>query len=619
MDGMTQQALELRYPDKKVWAEWYQLFSCRNKSELENMAAPLRLLLRDKNVTAIDEEGNRRVPTEVSSFLNCKGNVRKDVLMDFLCFMLGDVHNFSHYINNLSEADRKVWETALLQFYVNVDEIHRLTGVHWFPKGKDGFCRHYYAPSEISDKLAWFSLVEGKGPNLEGRWFWRRDVYCRLIENLHASLLPLFFPEACDVKKQLLDELPAEASLRTFSGEADMLLCFSSLNGLYETRQLDFPKTKFSQSALRKLAQAVSLREFFPQHKVKEMALFRCSIVMNLYVAVRASEDLPERAEEALKELFNRIMYYPSILVPVLLPHVTGLRKNELYESYGTQLGFALLSLLEALPRNKWISATGIHFKLMQAAIHYAPLFPAYVFDRMEVYNEKLQHVVFLDRLYRELSVPFINGLLFAMAAFGLLDVAYSEEEKADAVSYVDSLAYVRLTPLGAFVLGLTREYTPADAGPDQESLFELDGQHRIVRSLATPNPYLSLLVELAVPIGGNRYRVTADSFLCNCQGSKNIEERIALFKRYICREPSAEWNEFFETLLRQSRSVTRVDEFKYLLYHIAPEDKELQRIVSTDPVIRQYSLRAEGYLWLIEADKLKTIQKRLKECGYLF
>ena len=71
--------------------------------------------------------------------------------------------------------------------------------------------------------------------------------------------------------------------------------------------------------------------------------------------------------------------------------------------------------------------------------------------------------------------------------------------------------------------------------------------------------------------------------------------------------------------MLRQSRSVTRVDEFKYLLYHIAPEDKELQRIVSTDPVIRQYSLRAEGYLWLIEADKLKTIQKRLKECGYLF
>ena len=91
------------------------------------------------------------------------------------------------------------------------------------------------------------------------------------------------------------------------------------------------------------------------------------------------------------------------------------------------------------------------------------------------------------------------------------------------------------------------------------------------------------------------------------------------MFKQYICAEPSAEWEEFFNSLLHHSNSVSRMKDKDYAIYHISPEDKELQRIVSTDPFIRQYSLRAEGYLWLIEASKVKAVQKRLKECGYLF
>ena len=613
---IKEQSLELYYPDKKARTQWYQQLSFRNKPDLEDMAAPLRRIMRNKRVTAIDAQGNRRVPTEISNFLNTKQGVKKDTILDFLCFMLADVRNFCCYIDTLNEKDRKVWAVALTQYYINVDEIHLLTGEHWVPK-KQSWYYSYFRSTDISDKLFCFSLVEAKGQNRETDR-WAKDIYCRLNEMLHASLLPVFFPDACNLEKQFLDELPETMQLHTFSGEADILMFLPTLNGLYETGQLALSKSRISQTALRKLAQTVSLDEFFPNHALKELAFFRRSVVMNLYVLGRQNQHLSSRPEKMLKQIFLNALSYPVTYLPLLLFHLTGLRKGELLNSYAPQLSLSLWDLLGTLPQDKWVPVQGIYFKLMQTANIYVPLFAAYIFDKMDVYNDKLGHSVYLDRLYNELSVPFINSLLYAMSAFGFVEVAYAEVGAGE-VSYVSSLAYVRLTNLGAFALGQVQSYNPSVSVQKNGPLFELDGRHMIVRSLADPNPYLPLLSDMAVPVGGQRYRVTADSFLGNCKNSEDIENRIVLFKRYICPEPSAEWDLFFKDLLQHSRAITPFPATAYVLYRVAPEDKELQRILSTDPVIRKYSLRAEDYLWLILTSKLKVVQKRLKECGYLF
>ena len=618
MNNNTGQTVELHYPDKKALKDWYQLLSYRNKNDLEFMAAPLRKMLKNKGFSVIDQKGKQRTPTEITDFIDGKGNIRKEVIVNFLCFMLADIRNFICYLNSLTEKDRKVWQVTLNQYYIDVDEIYQLTGHHWFPKNPNGFYSYYYNLSDISDKLVWFSIIDAKGKKREGEYFWSRDFYCRPSERLHSELLPVFFPEACDLGKQLLEKLPEKASLHTFSGEADILMILPALNGIYETKQLLMLKDKFSLTTVRKLSASVPLNEFFPDHEVKELALFRSTIVLTFYALAREMISLPNRPEDALKQIFCRILYYPTTTLPVLLPHLTGLRRNELLDSYGAQLGLALWNLLSLLPSDKWIPAQGIHFKLIQTATHYVPLFSAQGFNKMDVYNDKLGHTVYLNRLYHEVSVPFINGLLYAMAALGFVEVAYADVTDADA-SYTSSLAYVRLTPLGAYALEQTKEYVATTSQQEQGPLFELDGQHMIVRSLASPNPYLPLLTEAAVPIGGNRYRVNAGSFLNNCQGKEDIKHKIDLFKQYICPEPSAEWENFFQGLLQHSCAITPVKEPEYIPYRIDPEDKELQRIVSTDPVIREYSLRAEGYLWLIEANKLKVIQKRLKECGYLF
>lgn len=63
---------------------------------------------------------------------------------------------------------------------------------------------------------------------------------------------------------------------------------------------------------------------------------------------------------------------------------------------------------------------------------------------------------------------------------------------------------------------------------------------------------------------------------------------------------------------------MSEIPESRYNIYQVSTADKELQRLVSTDPVLRQYMVRAENYILLVKADHQKEVTERLKEFGYL-
>ena len=223
MNWMKEQAVELYYPEKPAFASWYQLLNRLNKSEVEDLVAPFLRIMRKKQVTAIDAQGNRRVPTQITEVLVKKYNIKKGELLDFLCFMLADVRNFQYYLNSLSETDKKVWKKALTQYYVSTDEIFRLTGEHWMPD-TDSYYYSYYRPQGISDKLNFFNLLDAKAGNKEGKRLWTRSIYCVIYEKLRIDLLPVFFPDACNLEEQILDKLPEDTPLHTFSGEDDIFV-----------------------------------------------------------------------------------------------------------------------------------------------------------------------------------------------------------------------------------------------------------------------------------------------------------------------------------------------------------------------------------------------------------
>ena len=56
----------------------------------------------------------------------------------------------------------------------------------------------------------------------------------------------------------------------------------------------------------------------------------------------------------------------------------------------------------------------------------------------------------------------------------------------------------------------------------------------------------------------------------------------------------------------------------EYQQYRIDPKNTELIQLLTTDPKLRQMTIRAEGYLLLVENDNLKKFTDELKKHGYL-
>jgi len=50
----------------------------------------------------------------------------------------------------------------------------------------------------------------------------------------------------------------------------------------------------------------------------------------------------------------------------------------------------------------------------------------------------------------------------------------------------------------------------------------------------------------------------------------------------------------------------------------IPVDDKELQHIILSDPIIRKYTLKAEGFILLVDTNYKSRVVEALKKYGYL-
>jgi hypothetical protein len=202
------------------------------------------------------------------------------------------------------------------------------------------------------------------------------------------------------------------------------------------------------------------------------------------------------------------------------------------------------------------------------------------------------------------------------MAAWGWLDTG-CVALKSDDVSPYDSLQYIRLTPLGAYVIGKAKTYTAPEL-PKDEVYFELDPERLIIRSMTDDNPYESLLIDTCTPIGNKRYKMNAETFLARCQQRSDVQAKIDFFKRYISGDLTPLWAHFFDSLLKRCNPLTPVSSKEYLIYNISPDNQQLIHLLMNDPVLRLLTIRAENYFILIEQKNKTKFDLRLRSLGYL-
>ncbi|MDM8538617.1 hypothetical protein QUF70_17825, partial [Desulfobacterales bacterium HSG17] len=227
---------------------------------------------------------------------------------------------------------------------------------------------------------------------------------------------------------------------------------------------------------------------------------------------------------------------------------------------------------------------------------------------------------VYYDRYMEVLFIPFIKSFMFFCAGLGILDIAYDspknevfQEKMNPYLSIFDSLKYVRLTSLGAYLLGLSEDYDVKFEV--KEAKVSLDDQ-RLIINLDKPDTLKTLVLDkIADKITDTCFAVNYNSFLKSCVSKEDIRQKIRLFREKISSAPPPIWKEFINEIMNKINPMTEEKSMK--VYKLKPND-ELISLIAKDEVLKKYILKAEDFHIIINSKHLRHVKARLEEFGYL-
>ena len=588
-----------------------------SKDELYEQGRTFYPMLKDKVVVKEMPDGSRPLCHEIEPLFSMAS--LKNQLAQALAFILSEPDNLKPYIASLSDEMRHLWQELLIHFYVShekaqailgtTDELYATSYYYYTPKGwnKPGF--------------DFFKLTSSLQPDAS-QYGWREYAYYITINaDTHALFFPLLFPGVHQADPTVA-ELP-DNSYQTFSLEGESHAMYTLLTSLIKTGKVAMLQKGISQADIKRVAKSLGLTEFFSDGPTPQPTLRS-----RYYIEMLALEEIKYNNKknarpyhETLRSMINHLDNLKTYLPSLLLPHIKGLRKQMMENCALTDLCEALLLWLKEEP-DRWTALEGFILKLYALNAGTDPLrddmtvfYPGDQSERTEIINEYTGQKIACDSFVSEFGCPALQGFAFMLTSLGIAELALAPESQSQRHSPFDRAAYIRLTPLGRYALGLDNDYEAPKS--DHVAYFELDPDRLIIRSLANPNPYAQLLLDTSVAISRNRYETSARSFLAHCQSRSDVEEKIGIFKQFVSSELPPLWKQFFDSLLQHCNPLTS-NRTGYKIYQLSPSNTDLVRLLTTDPRLRTLVVRAEGYLLLVKKDDLKRFTEELKKHGYL-
>ena len=381
------------------------------------------------------------------------------------------------------------------------------------------------------------------------------------------------------------------------------------------------------KTSLRKMTQYCQIKEFFDtQEKELEGLRTWMIIAMLLKFNKRPFSAQPEFIKNFFEAFFGG-SDFKQFQLRKLLTHLKGFYSDYYYNDLNEPASRrSLKKILKNMPLGKWVAFSNIERYCYYNQLHFD------IIDRNTArqsiyFNKKssekhIEHIKtnISDDIYKDtIIIPALKAAMFLAASFGLVDIAYDyprndvlQVKNQDYLSVFDGLKYVRLTPLGAFVVEQTEhfEYTI-----QKEPLkIILDENHLLINVEGDDLIKRMIIEKIAERINVSCYRVNYKSFLKECSSSEDIQNRVKLFKNEIAANPPRIWQAFLDEVLAKLNPLTEREALR--AYQINP-NPELMSLLTTDEVLKKHVLKAENYHLLISQKDLNKVKKRLEEFGY--
>ncbi|MGN1229960.1 MAG: hypothetical protein ACI4T5_09970 [Prevotella sp.] len=602
--------IELKMPEKQEAKKLENLFSRRTVHELMKEAEPYRKLCRKYLFYFV--EGNRKViPAVVELMMGNKQKLKAD-WVNLLVLMKCDANRWilaTTMPDDLKPLMRRIFE----KHFLPVKEAEQLCDKKVITR--DSWS---YLYCEINPELKpWVTTTSGY--IVEKKKFSESRKHIAYLvpasSNSLYDLLPHVFPETQDIKP--LDTLPDSASnLKTYNAEAEIFAALPILNSLTDADKIQMGDKRMPAAMIKKAATAIAYPEFFVNTVVRPGNL-AATLLVNAFGTYRRDYYKADEPEKELLTIITAMSDTDGYSTYILLPHIVGMRAKDVDYCKADQMMKNIIDTLKKYHNRGWMDFN-VFYLLCRGLTNDAEwnnLIFGYNFEYMSLRSNITDLTICYDTLISDISRPFVEATLFMFATLGVVEIAYDSNPDLCQHSYYDGLRYIRLTALGKYLFDITDKYERK--AQDNRQFFEIDDESLIVRSLVDNNPYIHIVNSLATQISPKMFKVTAESFLNECEKKSDIESNISLFRQYICAKPSEAWETFFKQLLAKC-SPLKAPAKKYSMLQIPPEDKELQRIFATEPELRKYILKAEKYIILIEPGCKPKVQGILKRYGYI-
>ncbi len=551
------------------------------------------------------------IPNSVKNVNLSKKTFNKTELTSLCSILFFSKESFSFFEEQIDQKTKTLFKILTFEGALHQDTIENQLGIEVyrtdpkrfysyrvFVKPEFQFFKHNYTSWEQNELVIYLPIELRKI---------LKDYYTK--------------PEGAELKPQ--KELPEtdflyENAESIIAAELNRLLIYHSKGEIAVTMK---KRPKFT--TLTKMKKSLALQEFFPGEKDRKLKTLRTQILAGLISLLPQKQSMSDNVAAFIKKVLFHHYYIKEFASPgVLLNDLKGMGTIDNVEFYDCES--SIYEIIRQLPVNEWVSVERIinfaHFNII-------PLRPIRSFQAQDKlhYDVLDESLPYRDYTYihyglydKAITVPFLKGSFFLLAAFGLCEIAYNRPDRTEVgrtcYSAYDELKFVRLTELGAYVADQIKAYTIKKK--PQETSITLSPDALTITIGEEDSGAAYLLEPYTQRVGPNRFTVDNSLFLKNCRTKKDLENKILLFKETIGLDFPPNWEAFFQEMLQKIEPFDTPDEM--LLYKIPESNKALIKLIAQDKELKKLILKAEDYHILIPKKKFSAFKNRLSTFGYL-
>lgn len=592
------------------------ILSSHTITEIKYLVKYLLNSLNYIRYVAINENNHKYVP-DVIKLCATKKQCLKAELLNFASLFFNE-DNFHLFLETLPDNVRAIWIAAADKIFLSEKDANELLGEEclidthrWHQVGVCNTLGEGIFKITSSER---FDYSDNNTYYLTFKSYWLRELTYRCSRHTLKDCQTAVLPD----------------KLTVFNAEADLFQEIPILNNLRESGMLTLGRTHFFTAKLRKALDKARINNFNLNEKstkyYEETLRSYYLIITYLLTCERTYDHVINSASplQLIQLCVKYVFDHTSKFCKLFLPHITCIDRDYDYSHRNTnRLMRSFERSLLTLKSSMWVSIEQVLYQT-RCFFDYKTYVSILIQEPTSYYNigfklhdKNADEPIKYDEIITRVTYQSIKSVLLAMASWGIIEIAYAPTTTGNGPSYLtDALRYVRLTSLGKYVLGEAKSYQLPATMVNTCKDFELNADRLLIKVL-NPNSKGSFALEkIATPITSQLYRTDFSVFLKECNTKDDIVKNINLFKKYIANEPPQIWAGFFNAMLERSNALKKV-RTSYITRSIDAKDKELQDIIMHDPNIKQYILRAEGYVVLIEQAHLSDVNNILKTYGY--